>query len=712
MSYRNVVYDRKKSVIHHYLWDDQGNPTEKQVYFEPYIYLPSADKTKFHATGIDGMPLIKKSFKNEWERQKYVKDYKGKIYFDLPATQQYLLENYYSWDIQELTRHPLRIYYFDIEVIADEFPDAKQAKYPINCVTIYDTIRKKYFVWGVKPYDHWSAADHLKDIGPEDIVYEYCISETALLKKFLRFWRADFPDLIVGWNSSTFDIPYIVNRFNTVFGDDKANQLSPVDNVYGKEVVHQRFKTVYTEYTIDGVSHLDYMFLYKYFTPGERESDALDFVCYSEIKMGKLDYGSMSLHDLYHKDWNRFINYNIWDVHLMVMLDAQKKYIDIARFSACYGFCNINKAMGKTAIITGVLAKESMQKGKIIPTQTNGLKENIPGGHVKQPKEGMYEYVVSFDADSLYPSTIITLNISPETKIAKVMKTENDICTIFSFKTKTFFQHPKSGIKQLARDNGWALSASGVFFTQHEKSVAADFVDTLYAKRKKVKAEGIRKLQSLDNMVKDSVEYNATKQLASQLDTEQYLYKILLNSTYGAFANSHFALYDIDCAKAITTTGQSMIKQTEKIVNDYVSKEWNLSNVDCVAAMDTDSVAGESTIRTNIGTMPIEQLFDVYDPSKVFLFKEHEAIDVSDSLLVAAYDQKANAVKMDKAKYLIRHKVTKKRYKIKCKGKEIIVTEDHSCMVIRDGALLTVKPHEMLLTDQLVTIQAGVHSDK
>ena len=585
---RNIFYDKKKSIIHHWLYANDGEPIYRKVQYKPYLYIPTKDNRLVISHGIDGTPLAKKEFSSEWERTEYLKTYKGTKYFNLPATQQYLLENYYDSDIIDLTRQPLRIFYYDIEVISEEFPDPKDAKFPLTSITVFDSKTKKYYVWGVKPYNHYSCKDHLENIEPEEIVYNFTPTEKELLQKFLRFWRANFPDLIVGYNSYSFDMPYIVRRIESVLGEGKSKNLSPVEYIYGQEK-ENKFKQTYTEYTIGGVSHLDYMILYKTFTPGERESDGLDFVAKEELGMGKLDYGELSLHDLCHTDWNRFINYNIWDVKLLILIDERRKYLEIAKFSAFSGFCNIDKALGKVAIITGIIAKQGLLKNKIITTQDEGVKERIPGGYVKQPENTMHTDIVSFDANSLYPSTIITLNISPEMKVAKIVKEENDQVVLFFFKKGVVTSIPKDKLQQFLVRNDCSISAAGIVFHQKEKGLAASFCDELYEKRKNIRKEVEIMEKKLEKLNPESNEYISLRKTADQKDTEQYLYKILLNSTYGVFCNRFFALFDPDCARSITLTGQEMIRKTDQTINDFVSKEWDLEWKDIVVAGDTDS---------------------------------------------------------------------------------------------------------------------------
>lgn len=585
---RNIYYDKKKSTIHHWLYSDEGEPIHRKIHFKPYIYVKAVDKKRVHGFGIDGVELTKMEFSSEWERNDFLKTYRGQVYFNLPATQQYLLENYYTKDIQDLTSYPLRTFYYDIEVVANEFPDPKDAKFPLTSITVYDNFSKKYYVWGVKPYDGYSCKDHLKDIEPEEIRYSYCPTEKELLTQFLKFWRKNTPDLVVGYNSYSFDLPYIVHRLEKVFGEGESAKLSPIGNIYGHEK-ENKFAQTYTEYSIAGVSHLDYLVLYKTFTPGERESDSLGFVCKEELGVGKLDYGDTSLKDLSESDWNRFINYNIWDVKLMVLLEEKKKYLSVAVFSAFSGFCNIDKALGKVAIIEGIIAKQGLLKNQFITTQDNGEHQKIPGGYVKNPEIGMYENVMVMDLNSLYPNTIITLNISPETKVARIENEDEKFVSIFLYKKKQRVDIPKERFKEILKSKNWCVSAAGIIFDQNKKGLCAEFADGLYKKRKSVKNRMLAIESKISDMDKNCEEYISQKRLADQLDTEQYLYKILLNSTYGVLANRFFALYDLDCAKSITLTGQALIRQSEKIANEYIQKEWNLPEKDRVVAEDTDS---------------------------------------------------------------------------------------------------------------------------
>ena len=589
MSYRNVYYDHRQSVIHHFTWTDDGIPCRSIKKYKPYIMVPAASAKHADGIGIDGTPLIKKEFNSIYDRSKFVKGTHGSVYFNLPPTQQYLLDLYHDKDISELTKFDLRTFFIDIEVIANEFPDPMEAKFPITSITIFDSNTQKYYVWGIGKYDHWSCKDDLKDIEPEEIVYEYCAGETELMKKFMRFWRANFPDVLVGYNSYSFDLPYIVNRLEKLFKEGYSKNLSPVDNIYGRETVN-RYQQTYVEYDIGGIAHMDYMVLYKYFTPGERESDSLDFVCYSELGQGKLEYGDMSLQELAKHNWSQFINYNVWDVKLLVMLDEKKRYLEISKFSAFSGFCNLDKAFGKTAIITGVLAKQSLENGQYISTQKGvDQAEKIPGGYVKKPEEGLYEDIVSFDANSLYPSNIITLNISPETKVAKIIGKTEDKLQLMLFREKRKIEIPRSELYPLLRKHNWSFAPNGVMYDQSVKGIASSFCDRLYQKRKTVKEEMLAIEEQIADMDKSDPEYIRLKKLAGQKDVEQYLYKILLNSTYGAFANRFFALYELDCATSITTTGQAMIKKTDQIVNAYLQSEWNLSEKDRCVFQDTDS---------------------------------------------------------------------------------------------------------------------------
>jgi DNA polymerase elongation subunit (family B) len=582
--YRHVKYDAFKKQIHLWGWDDKGTRIKRELPFQPYLMVPF-NEGKYQ--GIDGTKLRKRTFEKISDRRNYFETYDGVLYNHLSPEKQFLLEQFGKTPLEGLVKHPLRMFYLDIEVYSpQEFPNAEEAKHPINLMCVYDSFTDEYRVWGLKEFDIADYTQPEMGVSPEQITYTHCHSEEELLKKFLRFWRANFPDVVITWNGSKFDIPYIVHRLEHLFGVDAANKLSPMESLSSKEVT-DKFANQYIEYTIHGVSHIDYMLLQKYYARNETESDRLDYVAKTILNIGKLEYDGDDVTTLSEKDWNRFVEYNIQDVHLMVLIDQKTKYMDVARYSSVAGLCNIEKAMGKLAIIEGVIAKQAYQNDMFIPTyKPPESADKIPGGYVKLVPPGLYKDVVSYDANSLYPNCIITLNISPETKIGKVLTKDGDNVT-FAIKgaTKTL---PQKDFLQLLRKNQCAISAAGIIFSQKKKGILPEFVDYLYEQRKTARSKMNELEKEMAGLLKDSKKYKELDMEVMQYDSKQYLYKILLNSVYGAFANRFFVLFDQDCAKSITLTGQAMIRKTSELANQWM-EEQGLEKKDRVIGIDTDS---------------------------------------------------------------------------------------------------------------------------
>lgn len=586
--YRNCYYDVEKNKVFLWTWNADKERICVETDFSPYLYV-QCEEHKKTADSIFGEPVRKMAFKNEWERKKFVENSNGNSYFNLPVEQLFLLEKFGELSIEKMTENPLKVFVFDIEVdCGDVFPDPKEAKFPVNVITVHDSLSQKFYVFGVKPYDVYSIKDSLgEQINVDKVEYIHCKDETDLFKSFLRFWRKDFPDVVIGWNSANFDIPYIMNRITTLYGEKKINVLSPVGKVRSRTAT-DKYGRENQEYTIEGVSLLDYMLLYRSYTLKELESVALNHVAQNELGIGKVEYNQVNLSHLAHEDWNKFVTYNIQDVNIILELEEKLKYLEIARFISNSGFCNIEKAIGKVAVITGILAQKALKNNQIIPTtkKKHDEEETISGGYVKVPVPGMYKDLCSFDANSLYPNIMITCNISPETKVGKIIKqTENKIELEYKGKKFTI---DRDKIYDVLKNKKLAMSRAGILFSQEKKGIGPEFVDELYEKRKIHKNNMLKAKEEMSKIKdKKSAEFIKLKKQAVQENVTQQLYKVLLNSTFGVFANPHFGMFDLDCAESITLTGQGMIKQAEKICNAWAREQGETEDV--IIYVDTDS---------------------------------------------------------------------------------------------------------------------------
>lgn len=580
MAWRNIYYDNKNRSIHLWTWDENGNRVKYETSYEPYLYIESPSGTD--AVSIFNTPLKKRSFASNFDRTKFVNDTKLKIFHNLGCEQQFLLDTYKN-DVGKLGfgTQPLKVFLFDIETYSKgAFPVPEKALDPINLITVYDTLSRKYYTWGLKKYKSSES----------DVVYFHCKSEYELIKKFLEFWENDPPDMISGWNSEGFDIPYVITRIINLMGIEEASRLSPVNNLYYRENAEtDKFGKVINKWMIGGISHIDYLKAYRAFARGDRESYALGYIGQYELGQTKINIGATNLADLSDTDWDKFVEYNIQDVRLLIRLDEKLKYIKLIRTLSYKGFIKFEQALKKVSMISGAVAHQAAMDGKIIPTFKNeSEKTDYEGGYVHEPIRGLVKSVISYDANSLYPNTIITLNVSPETKIGKITHIEDDDYHLLLVNGRTAVL-PKDKFEKLVAKEQLSISKYNILYTQKIKGVVPKLIDRLYAERVEAKNK-MAELQKKIETIKDKNEKEKTEELILDLDTQQYVYKIVLNSIYGVFAQKYSPLFDIDHAASITLTGQSSSKEAADIVMQYTaSKGLGFKKEDIYKYGDTDS---------------------------------------------------------------------------------------------------------------------------
>lgn len=581
MGYRNVYYDYRTGTMHLWHWDKNGERIKDEIKYEPFLYIESEHGTD--ATSLFNTPLKKISFRNQKERNAYVDCSPIKrLFYNLEVKQQFLLSKYKDEVNQpDFGSQPLKVFYLDIETYAtDHFSTPQDATDPINLITIYDSLEKKFYTWGCKNY---STTD-------EDVKYIKCKDERDLLRSFMKYWKSDTPDIVTGWNINGYDIPYIINRLTKLFDDDYNKNLSPVKKIWiQREAAVNKLGRVIDLWHIDGVSIIDYMDLYETFCGGKRESMSLNYISEYELGDEKIAIGSTSLSSLADTDWFKFVDYNIHDVRLVVKLEDKLKYLKLIRNLSYRGFIPFDKSMGKIAMITGAVAHQALTMDKIIPTfNIKHNKEDFEGGFVYQPIKGLYENVVTYDANSLYPNTIITLNISTETKIGKIIAKDDSGVTILVTSGKEFhLAHEK--FEKLIESEKLCITKSNVLYTQKFKGVIPILIDKLYQERVNAKT----KMLDTKKLIKKEKDQNKIKELeevANDYGILSDVYKVFLNSVYGAFSNIYFPLFDIDHAESVTLTGQAAVKEGPKIVYEYAKTQGFKGKMeDILIYQDTDS---------------------------------------------------------------------------------------------------------------------------
>jgi len=568
-----------------FTWDQNGKRIAVDTTFEPYIYLETNNKPD--STSIFNTKLKKKKFRNQAERSRYLKDNKiTRIFENLNIQQQFLIDSF--WELnerQEFTNQQIRVLFIDIETYSpDEFPKPEDPQHPINVITVYDTLRKQFITWGLKPY-------HKKN---ENGIYIYCKSEKELLSKFINFFTSDYPDILSGWNSEFFDVPYIINRITRLLGEEETKRLSPVG--YIRPIVFKgRFGREQVHWHIEGVSCVDYLDIYKRFCPVLRESYKLDAIGETELGENKIDYGDTNLASLADDNWELFIDYNIQDVNLLIKLEEKLQYLKLLRMIAYAGLTTFEGALGSLSVITGLCAIRARMRQQRIPTfnrEVTNTEQNA-GAYVGDPQRGFQENIVSFDANSLYPNVMITLNLSPETKVGVITEKTDKEITIQHVNGQTFNLSHQHFVEFVKKEK-IAISKAKVLFTQKERGIIPETVDHFYKKRVEIKRELKLAKKRLLDIQKDTDEYAKLSIQIENLNITQHTIKILINTIYGYFGNKHSPLGDDELAESITLTGQAVIKESNRLLEEYIKEKTGLTDEELKTSSpiiynDTDS---------------------------------------------------------------------------------------------------------------------------
>lgn len=470
-------------------WDKDGNRVRYNVPYKPYLYV---DSPNGRFTSIFNTKIEKKTFENPFDRSKFVKNYGSrKFYENIDVAQQFLLDNYCTVnETPDFSKYDIRLVMFDIEVDPlphGEFPTPDQAKAEINIITAYDNLDKKYHVFSKKDYTGTNMGDNVD--------FRLCKDEKDLLRSFITFWTSkDYPDIVTAWNLNGFDMPYIVNRILKQLGDSYFYMLSPYGVVKSREDFDKMGRP-YTKYEIGGITVVDMIDVYAKFKIVKQESYKLDFIAEMELGYGKVDYEGMTIYEFMEYDWNRFVEYNIQDVKLLVDLEEKTRYFKIFRMLAYIGCVNFEKVLNTIPATNGAITVRARQRGQILHTfvRVKDPDEVKPGGYVSSTP-GFRDCVVTYDASSLYPSITISNNISPETKVGMAYF-DNPLEPVYNYpdtarcklklRNGKEYNMTKKDLWNFLEQFDFIISANGVIFNQQKQGVFAQFMDEIYAKRAK-----------------------------------------------------------------------------------------------------------------------------------------------------------------------------------------------------------------------------------
>ena len=456
----------------------------------------------------------------------------------------------------------------DIEIESrNGFPDIDKANEPVLSIALYSG--GVMYVFGLQEYT-----------GKETFQYMKCEDEKDLLTKFLDFFNFLDPDIVTGWNVELFDIPYLIHRLKNVLGASKANSLSPHGVVRKRTLT--RFKNTYTAYDIIGRSVLDALDLYKRYTYSERDSYRLDNIGYVETGERKLDYtekyGYDSLHELYDKDFNAFIEYNAQDVFLVEKINEKLRLIETAVTVAYEAGVNFADVFMQVRLWDVRIYRYLKKRGFMVRPKPNKTKEDYPGGYVKEPRVGNHKWIVSYDLTSLYPHLIMTLNIGPETLRADLGQERLDVDSVVE-------KGMPESAREICKREECSIAANGYYYSNKRRSFLSELMNSLYVQRKNVKGEMLRK-----QAIREAGDLSISENEIAALSNRQEALKIFLNAASGALGNAYFRWYDIRNVAAITLTGQLAIKWVEAKLNGFLNYYFKTEGVDYVIAIDTDSV--------------------------------------------------------------------------------------------------------------------------
>ena len=532
--------------------------------FAPTLFVSSKKNTKYKTlTGESVEPINPGSVR---DCREFFKRYDGVDNFDIFGNDRYIYQY-----ISEMYPEPevkfdiskIKLTTLDIEVKSENgFPDVESSAEEILLISIQDYTTKQIRTWGQGPFNNKQ----------DNVIYKSFDSEYELLNAFINWWMIEenTPEVITGWNIELYDIPYLSRRLERVLGEKLMKRLSPWGLVTEDEIYISGRKNI--AYDIGGVTQLDYLNLYKKFTYKAQESYRLDYIASVELGQKKLDHSEFdTFKDFYTQGWQKFVEYNIIDVELVDRMEDKMKLIELAITMAYDAKANYVDVFSQVRMWDTIIYNYLKKKNIVIPPKNRSHKDaKYAGAYVKEPIPGKYDWVVSFDLNSLYPHLIMQYNISPETLIDA--------------------RHPKATVdrilsKEESIQGDYAVCANGAQYRKDVRGFLPELMEKIYKDRT------IYKKKMLE--AKQQYEKTKTKTLEKEIsrcNNIQMARKIQLNSAYGAIGNQYFRYYKLANAEAITLSGQVSIRWIENKMNAYLNKILKTEDTDYVIASDTDSI--------------------------------------------------------------------------------------------------------------------------
>jgi len=534
--------------------------------FNPTLFVPSNKKTKYQTLNGEYVEAVQPGSVRDC--REFIKKYDGvenfKIYGNTGYIYQYISEMYPEEEIKFDT-NKIKITTIDIEVASENgFPDVESAAEEVLLITIQDYATKQIRTWGKGPFKNVQ----------DNVIYKGFRTEYELLDDFINWWMVEenCPEVVTGWNSELYDMPYLVRRIDRILGEKLMKRLSPWGLVTEREVYIAGRKNI--AYDVGGVTQLDYLNLYKKFTYKAQESYRLDYIASVELGQQKLDHSEFdTFKDFYTNGWQKFVEYNIKDVELVDRMEDKMKLIELAVTMAYDAKANYADVSSQVRMWDTIIYNYLKKRNIVIPPKERSDKDSkYAGAYVKEPIPGKYDWVVSFDLNSLYPHLIMQYNISPETLCEE--------------------RHPSATVERILgeeltfemyKDN--AVCANGAMYRKDVRGFLPELMEKIYKDRTVFKKKMLAAKQDYEKTPTKTLE----KEIA-RCNNIQMARKIQLNSAYGAIGNQYFRYYKLANAEAITLSGQVSIRWIENKMNGYLNNLLKTEDVDYVIASDTDSI--------------------------------------------------------------------------------------------------------------------------
>jgi len=534
--------------------------------FSPTLFVSSKRKTKYKTLTGEYVESINPGSVRDCRDffKKYAEIENFKIYGNDRYIYQYISEMYPEPEIK-FDINKIKLTTLDIEVKSENgFPDVESAAEEILLISIQDYNTKQIRTWGQGEFNNKQ----------DNVIYKSFNSEYELLNAFINWWMVEenTPEVITGWNIELYDIPYLSRRLEKVLGEKLMKRLSPWGLVTEDEIYISGRKHI--AYDVGGITQLDYLNLYKKFTYKAQESYRLDYIAKVELGQQKLDHSEYdTFKDFYTKGWQKFVEYNIIDVELVDRLEDKMKLIELAITMAYDAKANYVDVFSQVRMWDTIIYNYLKKRNIVIPPRERSSKsEKYEGAYVKEPIPGKYDWVVSFDLNSLYPHLIMQYNISPETLLDT--------------------RHPYSGVDKILnqevtfemyKDN--AICANGAMYRKDIRGFLPELMEKIYKDRTIYKRKMLEAKQQYEK-----TKTKALEKEISRCNNIQMARKIQLNSAYGAIGNQYFRYYKLANAEAITLSGQVSIRWIENKMNQKINQILKTEDVDYVIASDTDSI--------------------------------------------------------------------------------------------------------------------------